>query len=333
MKAVQNGDLRSFFTRYSLLLSMTLLILIGIAFVLVILTDAADDVSAAGQDNSGEYVGEEYAGKITVAEALTARGIEIFAGDLVEPSLDTVVVPSRLISVTRAHDIIINDGGVRHELRMIGGGTEEWLAAAGISLNADDIIYVPAASGSTLTVNITRVFAETVTVETPISYKTVEKQDNTLEVGIKRTVSEGTDGVLQKTVKHIYENGVYKYSEELSQTVLKQPIDKVIARGTINIAEKEGVLFEFTEVLTVKSYAYTEPGGLTRMETPCRVGAIAVDPKVIPLGTKLYVEGYGFATAEDTGSMIKGNTIDVYFDSEDECYTWGIKYPKVYILK
>jgi len=69
------------------------------------------------------------------------------------------------------------------------------------------------------------------------------------------------------------------------------------------------------------------------METPCRVGAIAVDPTVIPLGTKLYVEGYGFATAEDTGSMIKGNTIDVYFDSEAECYAWGIKYPKVYILK
>lgn len=68
------------------------------------------------------------------------------------------------------------------------------------------------------------------------------------------------------------------------------------------------------------------------MGTKARVGEIAVDPSVIPLGTKVYVEGYGFARAEDTGGNIKGNTIDVYKSSESACLNWGVRYVTIYIL-
>ncbi|MEE0777234.1 MAG: 3D domain-containing protein, partial [Bacillota bacterium] len=54
---------------------------------------------------------------------------------------------------------------------------------------------------------------------------------------------------------------------------------------------------------------------------------------VIPLGSKLYVEGYGVCTAEDTGGLIKGNRIDVFLNTEEECDAWGVKSVKVYILK
>jgi 3D (Asp-Asp-Asp) domain-containing protein len=99
------------------------------------------------------------------------------------------------------------------------------------------------------------------------------------------------------------------------------------------------------QALRMKATAYTanEPGGIgggsiTATGTTVRriadgYSTVAVDPTVIPLGTKLYVEGYGYAIAEDTGSLIKGNTIDVYFDTLSEANTWGVKYLNVYVLK
>jgi len=85
------------------------------------------------------------------------------------------------------------------------------------------------------------------------------------------------------------------------------------------------------KVLTMTAYSYSG-GGKTAMGTKARVGVIAVDPKVIPLGTKVYVEGYGYAVAEDTGGNIKGNKIDCYMKTESACLNWGIKKVKVYIL-
>lgn len=81
----------------------------------------------------------------------------------------------------------------------------------------------------------------------------------------------------------------------------------------------------------VKSYAYSG-GGVTATGQKCQVGRIAVDPGIIPLGTWLYVEGYGICQACDTGGDIIGKTIDVYMNTELECRIWGVKYPKVYIL-
>lgn len=59
---------------------------------------------------------------------------------------------------------------------------------------------------------------------------------------------------------------------------------------------------------------------------------IAVDPKVIPLGTKVYVEGYGYATAEDIGGAIKGNRIDIHLPTKKEAYAWGVREVSLTIL-
>lgn len=88
--------------------------------------------------------------------------------------------------------------------------------------------------------------------------------------------------------------------------------------------------FEYKTKLTVKTYAYTG-GGTTAMGTRAREGAIAVDPDVIPLGTKVYVEGYGYARAEDTGGNIKGNTVDLYMNSTSACMKWGVRHKTIYI--
>lgn len=60
---------------------------------------------------------------------------------------------------------------------------------------------------------------------------------------------------------------------------------------------------------------------------------IAVDPRVIPLGTKVHVEGYGYAVAGDIGGAIKGNKIDVFIPTKNAAYQWGRKTVKVKVLQ
>lgn len=83
--------------------------------------------------------------------------------------------------------------------------------------------------------------------------------------------------------------------------------------------------------ITVGSTAYCLRGHTASGTYVCP-GTVAVDPRVIPLGTKLYVEGYGYATARDTGGAIRGNKIDVWFPSLSQCYQWGYRTVKVTIL-
>lgn len=88
--------------------------------------------------------------------------------------------------------------------------------------------------------------------------------------------------------------------------------------------------------LTMQSTAYTG-GTLTAtgskpVYNPGGISTIAVDPNVIPLGSKVYVSGYGTAIAADTGGAIKGNIIDVYFNSEADCIAWGRRNVTVEIL-
>ena len=73
----------------------------------------------------------------------------------------------------------------------------------------------------------------------------------------------------------------------------------------------------------MQATAYTATGNRTATGTVPKKGTIAVDPDVIPLGTELYVEGYGNGIAEDTGSAVKGNIIDLYMDSEQQARDWG----------
>jgi 3D (Asp-Asp-Asp) domain-containing protein len=87
----------------------------------------------------------------------------------------------------------------------------------------------------------------------------------------------------------------------------------------------------------VTAYTRNDPGmdgkGITFTGTKVRPGVAAVDPEVIPLGSVLFVPGYGYARAEDTGGAIKGNRIDLYFEDREEAFRWGKKELDVEILR
>lgn len=101
--------------------------------------------------------------------------------------------------------------------------------------------------------------------------------------------------------------------------------------GQITVA---GTTYSYARKLFMESTAYCWTGNKTATGAWPVVGTIAVDPNVIPLGSQVYVEGYGLAVASDTGGVIKGNIIDVYLDTYDQCIKWGRKHGvAVYILE
>jgi 3D (Asp-Asp-Asp) domain-containing protein len=118
-------------------------------------------------------------------------------------------------------------------------------------------------------------------------------------------------------------------------------VRRYIAESKIKNAEEAAKLTVAVEALstrfpttkTMRVTAYTHTGYRTASMTYPKIGTIAVDPKVIPLGTKIYVPGYGWGVAEDTGGLIKGNRLDVFFDTKKEALTWGVKDLKAIILQ
>lgn len=90
------------------------------------------------------------------------------------------------------------------------------------------------------------------------------------------------------------------------------------------------------KVLRVEATAYSSAevgmGNYTAMGTLCRRGVIAVDPGIIPLGTKVFIPGYGYAVAEDTGGAIVGHKIDIAFDTVAECFEFGRQFIDIYIV-
>lgn len=120
---------------------------------------------------------------------------------------------------------------------------------------------------------------------------------------------------------------------EVGRVELEPGENRVIRRGVAKSVKTSRGYQRYAKKLICEATAYYEPGGLTASGTRTRYGVIATDPRFIPLGTKMYIPGYGFAVAEDTGGAIKGHVIDLYLNSEAECIQWGRRNVEVYILE
>ena len=107
-------------------------------------------------------------------------------------------------------------------------------------------------------------------------------------------------------------------------------------KGGQSAKNGNGAPSKYSKVLTVEATAYSsqDPGNGNYTATGSRLkkGIVSVDPRLIPLGTKLYVEGYGYAVADDVGGAIKGHRIDLAYDSRSEALQFGRQTVKVYVL-
>ncbi|MGH4140761.1 3D domain-containing protein [Clostridium sp.] len=193
-----------------------------------------------------------------------------------------------------------------------------------------------------MNVIITRVKISTIKQTAPIAFKTITRKDiNTLKSKIK-VLQIGVPGQKSVTVNVTYENGKEVSRKVISEKVIKAAKSKIIVQGTLPkiTFSRGGSLTPSKDILTVKATAYSADemnnaytaSGIKNVRNANGYSTIAVDPRIIPMGTKLYVEGYGYAIAADKGSAIKGNFIDVFFNTNKEAVNWGVKYIKVQIL-
>jgi len=198
--------------------------------------------------------------------------------------------------------------------------------------------------------------SHTFTANDFIPYETVHNYDSTLNLGVEQVVQEGEPGEVELVSEVIMLAGLKINSRLLSETTLNEPVDQIIAIGTRNPTAPARISFPFVvptadsglervRTITMNSSAYTsgflctgkrpgDPGyGITASGMRVERGVVAVDPNIIPLGTRLYVEGYGFALAADTGGAIRGYRIDLFMYTRQEALNWGRRSVVVHILE
>ncbi|PKM81469.1 MAG: hypothetical protein CVU89_09470 [Firmicutes bacterium HGW-Firmicutes-14] len=152
-----------------------------------------------------------------------------------------------------------------------------------------------------------------------------------LEPGQERVISSGSDGIRKDNYLVQSRDGQIVSKTLTGTKVIKSPQARVIACGSYETVSRQAAVHGGRPVKFV-STAYTFTGHHTAVGAKTRRGIIAVDPRVIPMGTRLYIEGYGYGVAADTGGAIKGRKIDVFFESRREALKWGRRTVNVYIL-
>ncbi|MGM0904612.1 MAG: ubiquitin-like domain-containing protein [Bacillota bacterium] len=285
----------------------------------------------------------------TIKEFFEEQQIVLKEHDKLTPDLNTEIKDDLEIDIQRAFPVKVVVGGKEQEEWSTSTTVADFLSQQGIELKDMDRVepaLTETVSSDTL-VKVIRVEKVTDVVEEPIKYATVTKNDQSLEKGKQKVVTNGQEGLMEKKYEVILEDGKEVSRELVSETKVRDKQDKVVAMGTKVIATQvsrsapKSASTAGGKEFYVNSTAYTANcngcSGITatgvNLKANPNAKVIAVDPSVIPLGTKVYVEGYGYATASDTGGAIKGNKIDVFFPSKSQAYQWGTKRVKVQIVK
>lgn len=170
-------------------------------------------------------------------------------------------------------------------------------------------------------------FSET-SLDVPIKYE----EDYDLNFGTESIKSEGKAGTAKVISKLIKNNDGSHSMQELARKILIEPETKIIRKGmAMSVYTPEGYK-RYTKKITAHATAYVATGNRTAIGLVPYEGIVAVDPRVIPFYTKMYIPGYGIAMAGDTGGDIIGNNIDLFFDDYHRAINWGRRDIDIYIL-
>lgn len=270
-----------------------------------------------------------------VESLLKERNVAVTRDDFLDPCAERYLKEGDIIHVRKAVPIEIAVDGKLHTLTHHTLDTEEILSKAGIELAALDRV-TGRLSKDILPVRlqVVRVRESVLEVEETVPFSREQIMDSALKMGEKRLVQQGADGLEKKSYLVRYENGREAQRTAIVSQVLramKKEVVKIGIKNSIVLASRS--LTEPRRELYLQATAYTHTGNTTFTGVYPRAGTVAVDPKVIPLGSRLWIEGYGYGIAQDTGGVIKGNIIDLFMDTREECLHWGRRMVKVYILE
>ena len=193
----------------------------------------------------------------------------------------------------------------------------------------------PLAGGASIA--ITRIRVDTVTETTTLAFPVRHTYDADLRAGIKQVLVAGKSGTKSVVYRETVKDGV-RVARKLVSSNTTPPTTQVVRIGLrgMQLASRGAVPHRRVLNMVATGYGPYENGpwgNRTAMGTRVGYGTVAVDPRVIPLGTRLYVEGYGYAVARDTGRLIKGRRIDLGFGSTSEARRVGRRPVRVLVLR
>jgi uncharacterized protein YabE (DUF348 family) len=296
--------------------------------------------------------GDEYRFKTEaadVASLLDEAHVVVSEPDLVNPPSDTPIEDGMTVTVRHAVPVTLVLSGDEVEVDVVGSTVADALVAVGLDPTSG-LVVEPAVDEpleADLVITASDVFVRVVEEEIEIPYETVSEDDASIPLGTNAVAVEGEAGRTLRVYEVVVTDGVEGSRELKAERVVAQPVDEVVRKGTgrrdQQLTVSRGSDRRTTSSasaaapaassapasgreLTVSTTAYVPGVGCgysTATGAKAGYGVVAVDPNVIPLGTRLYIPGYGTGVAADTGGAIKGNKIDVCFDSLDQARAWG----------
>lgn len=268
-----------------------------------------------------------------VAEVLKAQNIYLHQGDMVDPNGTTKVKEGMIIRIARAVPVSVEVDGTTRIIHLAEPNLEKVLKTMSLVLGPNDVVdhNLDDVEAKQKKVKIIRIEKKEIEQVEKIAVPVKREPDQSLDKGQTKVVQAGAEGLAKVIVAITFADGVEHSREVISREILQEPTPKIIAYGT---KEQTTASRELSgrKMLVMQATAYTHTGHRTATGIKPSFGVIAVDPQIIPLGTKLYVEGYGYGTAQDTGGAIKGLKIDVFYETLNEALQWGRRSVKVYIL-
>ncbi|ARD48442.1 G5 and 3D domain-containing protein [Sporosarcina sp. P33] len=303
----------------------------------------------------------------TVNDVLKTAEIEVTTHDEVEPALAAKVTDNQPITIAKAFPVTVKDGGKERTVWSTQTTVRQFLTDQNIRLsNLDKVEGDTKAklTASNAVVNIARVEKVTDVVEESANFKVKRKTDMTMLKGKEKVVTEGKKGKVQKKFQITKKNGKIVSRELVGKTMVEEPTHKVVHVGAkapkVEVAAapakaKSGGTSASSQVAVSRGSGSEPSGGkefyanasaYTAYCTGCsgitatginlranpNMKLIAVDPRVIPLGSKVWVEGYGYAIAGDTGGAIKGNRIDLHMPTKEAAYNFGRRQVKIKVI-
>ena len=248
----------------------------------------------------------------------------------------------------------IDNNGARKTYKTSCKTVKELLSDLKIKVDDDDIVIpdLDTELKSEGKISIIKVDVKVIEKEVEAPFKTIKKKNKELTHKQSRILVQGVNGKNKVKCKEYYAGDKLIKEEVIHVETIVKPIDQVFEEGTKDVFTNDRGDFIARKAIKMVATAYEagfqstgkRPGdkgyGITASGARAKRGTVAVDPRVIPLGTKLYVKSltpgvpdYGFAIAQDTGGAIKGNKIDLFMDTVWECMQFGRRPVMVYILK
>lgn len=323
-------------TRYFRPISRMYALLIGLLAV-VLLTGFIDKGRSVIIDADGRQE-TVYTHAVNAAALLREANIPVAAEDEVELSTTTLEDGS-VITIRRAVPVTLVYKG---EKRLVATGKRtvaEVLPQYGY--DRENYRAYEDANGPVqkdMTIHIGSLSRKVITEDAVVPFAIESIPDEDLGQGEEKVLQQGVNGRKRVQSAIISLDGKTVGREVLHTELITEMQPLIRHVGTKAAVEiNTGTITKYSKVLTMEATAYLPTdgngAGLTKLETRARYGEIAVDPNVIPLGTTVFIPGYGIATAEDTGGDILGNRIDLCMEDYTACMAFGRRTVLVYILE